>query len=77
MKGTDACLPPADANEDLFFFLWLYGPIQALAASMKLTVSLQLLDLEQSVGLFGRVISSSQGIYLYTNTEKTHKQHKH
>jgi hypothetical protein len=27
----------------LFFFLWLYSPIQALAASMKLSVSLQLL----------------------------------
>jgi hypothetical protein len=37
---------------------------------MKLSVSLQLLDLGQSVGLLGRVISSSQGLYLYTNTEK-------
>jgi hypothetical protein len=37
---------------------------------MKLPVSLQLLDLEQSVGLLGRVISSSQGLYLYKNTEK-------
>jgi hypothetical protein len=52
------------------FFLWLYNPIQALAASMKLSVSLQLLDLGQSVGLLGRVISSSQGLYLYKNTEK-------
>jgi hypothetical protein len=50
--------------------LWLYRPIQTLAASMKLSVSLQLLDLGQSVGLLGRVISSSQGLYLYTNTEK-------
>jgi hypothetical protein len=53
-----------------FFFLWLYSPIQALATSMKLSVSLQLLDLGQSVGLLGRVISSSQGFYPYTNTEK-------
>jgi hypothetical protein len=53
-----------------YVFLWLYSPIQALAASMKLCVSLQLLDLGQSVGLLGRVISSSQGLYLYTNTEK-------
>jgi hypothetical protein len=52
------------------FFLWLYSPIQALAASMKLSVSLQLLDLGQSVGLLGWVISLSQGLYLYTNTEK-------
>jgi hypothetical protein len=29
-----------------------------------------LLDLRQSVGLLGRVISSSQCLYLYTNTEK-------
>jgi hypothetical protein len=54
----------------LFVFLWLYSPIQVLAASMKLPVSLQLLDLVQSVGLIGRVISPSQGLYLYTNTEK-------
>jgi hypothetical protein len=37
---------------------------------MKLSVSLQLLDLGQSVGLLGRVVSSSQGLNLYTNTEK-------
>jgi hypothetical protein len=29
----------------------------------------QFLNLGQSVGLLGRVISSSQGLYLYTNTE--------
>jgi hypothetical protein len=45
-------------------------PIQALAASIKLSVSLQLLDLGQPVGLLGRVDSSSQGLYLYTYTEK-------
>jgi hypothetical protein len=33
----------------------------ALAASIKLSVSFQLLDLGQSAGLLGRVISSSQG----------------
>jgi hypothetical protein len=53
-----------------FFSLWFYSPIQALAASMKLSVLLQLLDLGQSVGLLGRVISSSQGHCLYTDTEK-------
>jgi hypothetical protein len=37
---------------------------------MKLSDSLQLLDLGQSVELLGRVISSSQGLYLYTNTAK-------
>jgi hypothetical protein len=30
----------------------------------------QFLNQGQSVGLLGRVISSSQGLYLYTNTEK-------
>jgi hypothetical protein len=37
-----------------------------------------LLDLTQSVGLLGRVISSSQCLYPYTNTEKpTHTSTKH
>jgi hypothetical protein len=53
-----------------FFFLWLYSPIQVLAASMELSVLFQLLDLEKSVGLLGGVISSSQGLYLYTNTKQ-------
>jgi hypothetical protein len=39
------------SNSLTFFFLWLCSPIQALATSMKLSVSLQLLDLGQSVGL--------------------------
>jgi hypothetical protein len=33
------------------------------------------LELRQSVGFLGRVISSLQGLYLYTNTEK--RTHKH
>jgi hypothetical protein len=37
---------------------------------MKLSDSLQLLDLGQSVGLLGRVISSPQGLYLNANTDK-------
>jgi hypothetical protein len=37
----------------------------------------QFLDQEQSVGLLGRVISSSQGLYLYTNTKKRTHIHKH
>jgi hypothetical protein len=57
------------------FPLWRYSSIWALAASMKLSVSLQLLNLGHSAGLLGRVISSSQGLYLYTNTEKrTHNK---
>jgi hypothetical protein len=34
----------------------------ALAASIKLSVSFRLVDLGQSAGLLGRVISSSQGL---------------
>jgi hypothetical protein len=37
----------------------------------------QFLDQGQSVGLLGRVISSSQGLYLYTNTEKRTHIHRH
>jgi hypothetical protein len=39
-------------------------------ASVKRFVSLQFLNLRQSVGHLGRGISPSQGLYLYTNTEK-------
>jgi hypothetical protein len=34
----------------------------ALATSVKLSVSFRLLDIGQSAGLLGRVISSSQGL---------------
>jgi hypothetical protein len=37
----------------------------------------QFLNQGHSVGLFGRVISSSQGLYLYTNTGKHTHIHKH
>jgi hypothetical protein len=37
----------------------------------------QFLDQGQSVGLLGRVIGSSQGLYLYTNIEKRTHIHKH
>jgi hypothetical protein len=60
----------ANCINTYFFPLWLYSQIQAFSTSMKLSVSLQLLDPGQSVGLPGRVISSSQGLYLYINTEK-------
>jgi hypothetical protein len=36
---------------------------------MKLPISLQFLNLGQSVGLLGRVISSSQDLYLHTATQ--------
>jgi hypothetical protein len=49
------------------------------STEVKRKVSLQLLDLGQSVGLLRLVIISSRDLYLYTNTEKrTHsKNNKH
>jgi hypothetical protein len=41
-----------------FVFFGSTAQLWALAVSMKLSVSLQLLDLGQSAGLLGRVISS-------------------
>jgi hypothetical protein len=53
-----------------FFFLprcshtWEFAPALEHRAEFP-----QFLNQEQSVGLLGRVISSSQGLYLYTNRE--------
>jgi hypothetical protein len=46
----------------IFFSYGSRAQFWALAASMKLSISFQLLDLGQSAGLLGRVISSSQGL---------------
>jgi hypothetical protein len=51
-------------------FLFLFLLSLEHGASMKLSVSLQFLNLGQSVGLLGRVISSTQDLYL-------HRAHKH
>jgi hypothetical protein len=59
------------------FFIPFFVPT---GASMKLSVSLQFLNLGQSVGLLGRVISSSQDIYLHRTTQTLNKRthtHKH
>jgi hypothetical protein len=60
------------AYSEVFFFHWHYSPSGPRPTSMQLSVSLRFffLNHRQSVGLLGRVISSSQGLYLYTNTEK-------
>jgi hypothetical protein len=53
------------------FFLWRYSPHLGLGLPpWNSPFHFGLLDLRHSVGLLGRVISSSQGICLYTNTEK-------
>jgi hypothetical protein len=58
--------------EHRFFFSFrATAPIWALAylhESLRFTSVLP--DLRHSVGLLGRVIRSSRGLYLYTNTEK-------
>jgi hypothetical protein len=57
----------------LFPHTWELAPALEHRAELP-----QFLNLGQSVGLLGRVISSSQGLYLYTNTEKrTHTNTKH
>jgi hypothetical protein len=47
-------------------------PNSGLGHFNKISFSLQLLDLGQSVGLLGWVISSSQGLSLYANIENAH-----
>jgi hypothetical protein len=59
-----------------FFFFGATAPIWALAYLHEiLCFHFGFQDLRQSVGLLGQVISSSQGLYLYTNTDK--RAHTH
>jgi hypothetical protein len=51
---------------------WAFAPALEHRAEFP-----QFLNLGQSVRLLGRVISSSQGLYLYTNKEKRTHIHKH
>jgi hypothetical protein len=56
----------------IFFFQWLYSPFLGPG------LIFQFLDLfTQTVGLLGRGISPSQGLYLYTGQHKHRKTHKH
>jgi hypothetical protein len=58
-------------HKDIFFFLWRYSPNSGLGLPpWNSPFHFSLLDVRQSVGLLGRVISWSQGLCLYTNTEK-------
>jgi hypothetical protein len=60
----------------IFFSLALQPQFEPWPTSMKLSrFTSVFLDLIQSVGLLGRVISSSQGLYLYTKTEKRARTH--
>jgi hypothetical protein len=57
-----------------FFSLSLQPQFGPSPTSMKLSLSLRF---TKSVGLLGLVISSSQGLYLYPNTEKRERKHAH
>jgi ABC-type nickel/cobalt efflux system permease component RcnA len=60
------------------FFFWCYSPNLGLGLPpWNSLFHYGLLDLRHSVGLLGRVISSSQDLYLYTNTEKRPHRHTH
>jgi hypothetical protein len=61
-----------------FFFLWRYSPnLGHGLPPWNSPFHFGLLDIRHSVGHLGQVISSSQGLYLYTNIEKcTHTQHQ-
>jgi hypothetical protein len=55
------------------FFFWRYSPNFGLGLPpWNSSFHFGLLDLRHSVGLLGRVISSSQGLYLYIKHSKTH-----
>jgi hypothetical protein len=57
---------------DLGFFFFLVAPtLGSLLPLLEHRAEFpQFLNQGQSVGLLGQVISSSQGLYLFTNTEK-------
>jgi hypothetical protein len=67
---------PVYTEATRFFFLWRNTPNLVLGLpAWNSPFHFGLLDLRHSVGLLGPMISSSQGLYLYTNTEKrTHTQ---
>jgi hypothetical protein len=50
-----------------FFFPWLYSPCRTLAASHIAVAAAE--QFRQMVGLLGRVISPSQGLYLHRTTQ--------
>jgi hypothetical protein len=60
-----------------FIFFWCYSPNLDLGLPpWNSPFHFRLLELRHSVELLGRVISSSQGLYLYINTEKRKHIHK-
>jgi hypothetical protein len=77
VKGTQCVFCEARAHFlSIVFFLRPYSPNFGLGLPpWNSPFRFGLLDFRHSVGLLGRVISSSQGLYLYTNTEKRARAH--
>jgi hypothetical protein len=70
-KVRNACnilVRKTEKGTDSIFLIPFLAPLEH-GASMKLPVSLQFLNLGQSVGLLGRVISSSHDLYLHKTTQ--------
>jgi hypothetical protein len=60
------------------FFLWRYSPNLGLGLpTWNSPFHFGLLDLGHPVEFFGRAISSSQGLYLYTNRKRHTHKHIH
>jgi hypothetical protein len=75
---TWSCLSTFRREYWNFFFFLVAPTLGSLLPLMEYRAEFpQFLDQGQSVGLPGRVIRSSQGLYLYTNTEKHTHIHKH
>jgi hypothetical protein len=67
-----------DDTPTMIFFLPRCSHTWELAPALEHGAEFpQFPDQGQSVGLLGRVISSSQGLYLYTNTEERTHIHRH
>jgi hypothetical protein len=62
---------------EFFFFLVALTRGSVLPLRSIGLIFNQFLNQGRSVGLLGRVNSSSQGLYLFTNTEKHMHIHKH
>jgi hypothetical protein len=72
-RSTTGAYPVTDEFRRPFLFFFSFraaAPIWALAYLHETLRFTSVYDLRHSVGLLGRVISSSHGLYLYTNTEK-------
>jgi hypothetical protein len=70
MQITYTNIPP------MFFFFLVAPTLGSLLPLLEHRAEFpQFLDQRESVGLLGRVISPSQGLYLYINTEK--RTHTH